>query len=77
MGKDTVVSNQVARTINHGGSLTAKQVQERNERCKSANLCYVSLKPLNDENVFTLTTKDGQFSMLKKYGEPALEIMSK
>ena len=53
---------------------SAKEVLERNEKCKADKVCYVSLRPLTDENVFTLTTKEGQFSMLKKYGEQAVEL---
>ena len=59
--------------VSGGHALSSTEVQARNERCKAANVCYVSLAPLTDENVFTLTTKEGQFSMLKKYGEKAMQ----
>ena len=72
--------------VDYSGILSAKEVQERNDRCAKANLCFVSLKPLTDENKFTLftTTKmeDGSFqtvayNMLKQYGEAAVGALSK
>lgn len=65
------------------GSLSAKEVAERKERCNAANLCFISLKPLTDETAFHIIgmKEDGQagvlFSVLNIYGEGALKAINK
>jgi hypothetical protein len=65
------------KAINNGGPLTAEQVKSRKQRSVAENFCFISLRPLTDENRFTIISRDGQFNIDKAYSESVMAVLNK
>jgi hypothetical protein len=67
----------VEKAINNGGVLSAEQVKSRQARSMAHDFCFISLRPLTDEDRFTVVGHNVQFNIHKQYGEEVMKAMNK